>query len=76
MKVKELIKKLSKFDGELEVYTSITDTTDYIMVSNLKSSEVRKRKEFGCDNFDDFEHLRDDEGNWIGKDVVMIELFN
>ena len=76
MKVKELIEKLSKFDGELEVYTSITDTTDYIMVSNLKSSEVRKRKEFGCDNFEGFEHLRDDEGNWIGKDVVMIELFN
>jgi hypothetical protein len=76
MKVKELIKKLSKFDGELEVYTSITDTTDYIMVSNLKSSEVRKRKKFGCDNFEGFEHLIDDEGNWIGKDVVMIELFN
>jgi len=76
MKVKELIKKLSKFDGELEVYTSITDTTDYIMVSSLKSSEVRKRKEFGCDNFELFKHLRDDEGNWIGKDVVMIELFN
>ena len=73
MKVKELIEKLSKFDGELEVYTSIDDGA-FVLVSKLENSEVNLRNEFVCDNFEECDDLRNDEGDWIGGDVVVINL--
>jgi hypothetical protein len=73
MKVKELIEKLSKFDGELEVYTSFSDG-GFIVVSELEESEVCLEKELLGDNYEAFEHLRNDEGDWIGGDVVLINL--
>jgi nitrate reductase NapAB chaperone NapD len=73
MKVKELIEKLSKFDGELEVYTSLNDGA-FVVVTKLEESEVCLEKELVGDNYEDFEDLRNDEGDWIGGDVVVINL--
>jgi hypothetical protein len=75
MKVKELIEKLSKFDSELEIYTSITDIgCGFTVVSGLESNRLNLEEELYGDNYDDFEHLRNDEGDWIGGDVVVINL--
>ena len=73
MKVKELIEKLSKFDGELEVYTSLNDGA-FVVVGKLEESEVCLEKELVGDNFEAFEDLRNYEGDWIGGDVVVINL--
>lgn len=79
MKVKDLIEQLSKFDPETEVLGMCTDPTDYTYKSDIKSiylgSPFDSNGHSSIDNSeDDFDTLYDDEGEYIGKKVLLIDL--
>ena len=75
MTVKELIQHLTQFDPEIEVVTSITDHTDYVLTLSLESEEVILENELYGDNvYEDFEDKFDEEADYKGKPVLMIKL--
>jgi hypothetical protein len=75
MTVKELIEHLNQFNPETEVFSSITDHTDYILTLSLSSGDVSLEDELSGDNvIDDFESEFDDEGDYKGKPIVVIKL--
>jgi len=75
MTVKELIDHLQKFDPQTEVFSSITDPTDFTLTLSLDFNDVSLEDElFGDNVFDDYESEFDDDGNYQGKPVLMIKL--
>lgn len=75
MTVKELIEHLNQFDPETEVFSSITDPTDYTVTLSLSSGDINLEDElFGDNVIDDYESEFDDEGDYKGKPVLMIKL--
>jgi len=78
MKVKELIELLSKFDGEKEVIGSCIDPTDFTYKVSIES--IRLDSPFdsngysGVDGSEMEDDFWDDEGNFIGNEVVIIDL--
>jgi hypothetical protein len=77
MIVQELINYLKQFDPETEVFTSITDHTDYTVTLSLDTNDIELEDELSGDNvIDDYESQFDDEGDYIGKPVLVIKLEN
>jgi hypothetical protein len=77
MIVQELINYLQQFDPETEVFTSITDTTDYTVTLSLDTNDIELEDELSGDNvIDDYESQFDDEGDYKGKPVLVIKLEN
>ena len=75
MTVQELINHLQQFNPETEVFTSITDPTDYCLTLSLDSNDIVLEDELYGDNvFDTYESEFDDEGDYKGKPVLMIKL--
>ena len=75
MTVQELINHLQQFNPETEVFTSITDPTDYCLTLSLDSNDIVLEDELYGDNvIDDYESEFDDEGDYKGKPVLMIKL--
>jgi hypothetical protein len=75
MIVQELINYLKQFDPETEVFTSITDPTDFTLTLSLDSNDVSLEDElFGDNVFDDYESEFDDVGNYKSKPVLVIKL--
>jgi len=75
MTVRQLTEKLKQFDPETEIFTSITDHTDYTLTLELDSILFELEDELQGDNVgEDFEDLFDDEGEYIGKPVLVIKL--
>lgn len=78
MTVKQLIEQLSSFNPETEVLGMFTDPTDYTFKTSIKSIEFDSPyDENGYSGVDDSEieddHY-DDEGEYIGPKVVLINL--
>jgi hypothetical protein len=77
MIVQELINYLKQFDPETEVFTSITDPTDYTVTLSLDTKSIELEDElFGDNVIDDYESQFDDEGDYKGKPVLIIKLEN
>ena len=75
MTVKELIDYLTQFDPETKIVTSITDHTDYVLTLPFDLDDVSLEDELYGDNVsDDFENDFNDEGDYLGKPVLMIKL--
>lgn len=77
MTVKELIEHLNQFDPETEVFTSITDPTDYMLTLPLESEDMVLEDELFGDNISDtdtYDDQFDDEGNYLGKPILVIKL--
>ena len=75
MKIKNLIQELSKFDPETEVFTSTTDTSDFNVTLKLEAEDIYMEDEiFGDNVVDDFEDQFDEEGEYIGKPVLVLHL--
>lgn len=75
MTVKELIEHLNQFDPETEVFSSITDPTDYCLTLSLDSNDIVLEEELYGDNVGEtYENEFDDEGNYKGKPILMIKL--
>ena len=75
MTVQELIEHLKQFNPETEVFTSITDPTDYTLTLSLSSEDMVLQDELHGDNvIDDYENEFDDEGEYKGKPVLIINL--
>jgi len=65
MIVQELINYLKQFDPETEVFTSITDPTDYTVTLSLDTKSIELEDElFGDNVIDDYESQFDDEGDF------------
>jgi hypothetical protein len=77
MIVQELINYLKQFNPETEVFTSITDPTDYTVTLSLDTNDIELDDVLSGDNvIDDYESQFDDEGDYIGKPVLVIKLEN
>jgi hypothetical protein len=77
MTVQQLINYLKQFNPETEVFTSITDPTDYTVTLSLDTNDIELEDELSGDNvIDDYESQFDDEGDYIGKPVLVIKLEN
>ena len=75
MTVQELITHLQQFNPETEVFTSITDPTDYTLTLSLDSESMELQDELFGDNVcDSYEDKFDEEGEYIGKPVLIINL--
>jgi hypothetical protein len=77
MTIQELITHLQQFDPETEVFTSITDPTDYMLTLSLDVNDITLEDELSGDNVcDDYEHQFSGENEWnyIGKPVLVINL--
>jgi hypothetical protein len=75
MTVKELIEHLTQFNPETEVFTSITDPTDYTLTLSLDSKDISLEDElFGDNVFDTYESQFNDEGDYMGKPILVIKL--
>lgn len=75
MTVQELITHLQQFNPETEIFTSITDPTDYTLTLSLDSESMELQDElFGSNVFDSYEDKFDEEGEYIGKPVLIINL--
>jgi len=75
MTVQELINRLQQFKPETKIFTSITDHTDYVVTSELESIELENEL-YGDNVFDDYENQFDDEGDYIGEPILVINLTN
>jgi len=77
MTVKELIEQLSKFNPKTEVIGSCTDPTDYTYTVPIKSVELDSPYDSngysGVDGSES-EDYYDDDCNYIGPKVVVIDL--
>ena len=71
MNVQELIKHLKQFDPKTEVLFSVTDHTDYTTKFEVNEDNVYLGIK-SCDD-DTEEELWDDEGEYIGPEVVLFE---
>jgi hypothetical protein len=78
MTVKDLIEQLSKFDPETEVVGTFVDPTDYTNKSDIKG--IYLGSPFDSNGYssidgseDDFDTLYDDEGEYIGEKVLLID---
>ena len=77
MTVQQLIDHLKQFTPETEVFTSITDATDYTVTLSLDTKDIDLEDElFGDNVIDDYESQFDDEGEYKGKPVLIIKLEN
>jgi len=75
MTVQELITHLQQFAPETEVFTSITDRTDYMLTLSLDVNDITLEDELSGDNVcDDYEHQFNEEFDYIGKPVLVINL--
>jgi hypothetical protein len=77
MTVQQLIDHLKQFNPETEVFTSITDPTDYTLTLSLDANDITLENELSGDNVcDDYESQfsGEDEWNYIGKPVLVINL--
>jgi hypothetical protein len=75
MTVKELIDHLTQFDPETEVFTSITDPTDYCLTLSLDVRDIELDDELSGDNvMDDYEDQFDEDCEYQGKPVLVIKL--
>jgi hypothetical protein len=75
MTVQELITHLQQFNPETEIVTSITDPTDYCLTLSLDSNDIVLEDQLYGDNvIDTYESEFDDEGNYLGKPVLVISL--
>jgi hypothetical protein len=75
MIVQELINYLKQFDPETEVFTSITDPTDYCLTLSLDTNNIELENELYGDNvFETYKSEFDDEGEYKGKPVLVIKL--
>lgn len=73
MTVQQLIDKLQQFNPETKIFTSITDPTDYTLTLELEGIELEDEL-FGDNVMDSYEGSFDDEGEYMGKPVLMIKL--
>lgn len=79
MKVKELIEQLSKFNPETEVLGSVIDHTDFtykVPITVLLDSPFDSNGYSGVDGSEMEDDSWDDDGNFIGNEVVIINLGN
>jgi hypothetical protein len=77
MIVQELINYLKQFDPETEVFTSITDPTDYTVTLSLDINDIELDDVLSGDNvIDDYGNQFDDEADYLGKPVLVIKLEN
>lgn len=79
MKVKELIEQLSKFNPETEVLGSVIDHTDFtykVPITVLLDSPFDSNGYSGVDGSEMEDDSWDDDGNFIGDGVVIINLGN
>ena len=79
MKVKELIEQLSKFNPETEVLGSVIDHTDYtykVPITVLLDSPFDSNGYNGIDGSEMEDDFWDNDGNFIGNEVVIINLGN
>lgn len=78
MKVKDLIEQLNKFNPEIEVIGSCTDPTDYTYTVPIESVELDSPYDSngysGVDGSESEDDVYDDEGDYIGPRVVVINL--
>lgn len=78
MKVKELIEKLKTFNPETEVICSVTDPTDFtykVPIDDIRlDSPFDSNGDSGVDDSEMEDELWDDEGNYVGEEVVTIDL--
>jgi hypothetical protein len=76
MTVKQLIEELQQLDPETEIYTSITDPTDYVLTLPLEEDNLELSEElYGSNVMEDFEdEFDDDDGEYKGKPVLIITL--
>jgi hypothetical protein len=78
MKVKDLIEQLSKFDPETEVIGSCVDPTDFVYKVSIDSivldSPFDSNGYSGVDGSEMGDDMWDNEGNFIGEGVVVINL--
>jgi hypothetical protein len=77
MTVQQLIDHLKQFTPETEVFTSITDHTDYTVTLSLDTKDIELEDElFGDNVIDDYESQFNDEADYMGKPVLIIKLEN
>jgi len=75
MIVQELINYLKQFNPETEVFTSITDPTDYTVTLSLDTNDIELDDVLSGDNvIDDYGNQFDDEADYLGKPVLVIKL--
>ena len=80
MTVKQLIEQLQQFDSETLVLGTCTDPSDFNYKSPIKSifldSPFDSNGYSGVDGseIDDYDELYDDEGEFIGEKVLLIDL--
>ena len=80
MTVKQLIEQLNQFNPETPVLGMCTDPTDFNYKSPIKSiflgDPFDSNGYSGVDNseIDDYDELYDDEGEFIGEKVLLIDL--
>lgn len=80
MTVKQLIEQLNQFNPETPVLGMCTDPTDFNYKSPIKSiflgDPFDSNGYSGVDNseIDDYDELYDDEGEFIGEKVLLINL--
>ena len=77
MTVQQLIDHLKQFTPETEVFTSITDPTNYMLTLSLDVNDITLEDELSGDNvIDDYEDQFDfaGEGDYIGKPILVITL--
>jgi hypothetical protein len=78
MTVQELIEKLKTFNPETKVVCSFIDPTDYIYkvsVGDIRLDSPYDENGFsGVDGSEMEDDLFDDDGNYIGEEVVTIDL--
>jgi hypothetical protein len=75
MKVKELIELLKQQNPELNVMIDFTDHTDWRYTIDLAADDVETGEPSfeGMDSWDEVQSF-DDEGNYIGEQVVLLKL--
>jgi hypothetical protein len=75
MIVQELINYLKQFNPETEVFTSITDPTNYMVTLSLDVNDIELDDVLSGDNvIDDYGNQFDDEADYLGKPVLVIKL--
>ncbi len=79
MKIKDLIEQLSKFNPETEVLGTFVDPTDYTYKVDVQSIYLGSPFDSNGynvidDSEDDFDTMYDDEGEYIGEKVLLINL--
>jgi hypothetical protein len=69
MNVQQLIEQLKRYPADTEVKVTVTDPTDWKYMVDIESVEMDEPQ------YDDMEdELLDDEGNYIGPKVVIIDI--